>query len=252
MKLLKTLTAKPRVRGLLCRVAAGYLGLVHATGRWTLIGADGMAAYVTRGRPIIACFWHGRILMMIYAWRWTERRRMLISRHRDGRLIADIIARFGVSTVTGSSSRGGAPAVRELLAILKAGESIGITPDGPRGPRMRAQMGAVRLAQLSGAPLFPVSFGVRPRCMLSSWDRLVVIFPFARGAVIYGEPIEVPRNAGAEQLERIRALLERRLNEMTAEADRLTGYEAVAPAALPETTLPEAALPETALNETGS
>ena len=237
MSLLKTLTAKPQVRALLCRLAAGYLGLVHATGRWTLIGVDGMGAYVTRGRPIIACFWHGRMLMMIYAWRWAERRRMLISRHRDGQFIAGIIARFGVSTVVGSSSRGGTSAVRELLAILKAGESIGITPDGPRGPRMRAQMGAVRLAQLSGAPLFPVTFGVRPRRMLSSWDRLVVVLPFTRGVVIYGEPIEVPRNAGAEQLEGTRALLERRLNEITAEADRLTGYETVEPAALPETAL---------------
>jgi lysophospholipid acyltransferase (LPLAT)-like uncharacterized protein len=231
VNLLKTLTAKPRVRALLCRLAAGYLGLVHATGRWTLIGVDGMGTYVTRGRPIIACFWHGRMLMMIYAWRWTERRQMLISRHRDGQLIAGIIARFGVSTVLGSSSRGGMPAVRRVLAILKAGESIGITPDGPRGPRMRAQMGAVRLAQLSGAPLFPVTFGVRPRRMLSSWDRFIVVLPFARGVVIYGEPIEVPRNAGAEQLERIRALLECRLNEITAKADRLTGYEAVEPAA---------------------
>lgn len=235
MRLLKTLTAKPQVRALLCRLAAGYLGFVYATGRWTLIGVEGVGAYVTRGRPIIACFWHGRMLMMVYAWRWTQRARMLISGHRDGQLIADIIARFGVSTVIGSSSRGGTPAVRELLAILKAGESIAITPDGPRGPCMRAQMGAVRLAQLSGAPLFPATFGVRPRRMLSSWDRFIVVFPFARGVVICGEPIDVPRNAGAEQLERIRALLEHRLNEITAEADRLTGYPAVEPAPLRET-----------------
>lgn len=230
MKLLKTLMARPAVRERVCALAAGYLRLVYATGRWTLIGADGMGRYVTCGQPVIACFWHGRMLMMLHAWRWKERRQMLISQHRDGRLIAGIIARFGVDTVTGSSTRGGLPAVRQLLAILAAGESIGITPDGPRGPRMRAQMGAIRLAQLSGAPLFPVSFGVRPRRMLSTWDRLVLVFPFSRGVVIYGEPIEVPRAAGAAQLERLRGLLEQRLNEITTEADRLTGYPAVEPA----------------------
>ena len=230
MTLLKTLIASPTARAVLCGLAAGYLRLVYATGRWRLIGIDGMSAYVTRGKPIIACFWHGRLLMMLYAWRWKQRRQMLISQHRDGRLIAGIVARFGVATVTGSSSRGGAPAVRQLLGILKSGESIGITPDGPRGPRMRAQMGAIRLAQLSGAPIFPVSFGARPRRMLSSWDRLVLVFPFSRGVVIYGDPIDVPRDAGAAQLEHIRALLERRLNEITAEADRLTGYPAVEPA----------------------
>ena len=235
MKLLKSVIARPPVRAVLCSLAASYLRLVYATGRWTLIGVDGMASYVARGRPIIACFWHGRLLMMLYAWRWRQQRRqMLISQHRDGQFIAGIIARFGVSTVAGSSRRGGAPAVRQLLAILKSGESIGITPDGPRGPRMRAQMGAIRLAQLSGAPIFPVSFGVRPRRMLSSWDRLVLVFPFSRGVVIYGEPIDVPRAAGAPQLEHIRALLERRLNDITAEADRLTGYPAVEPAPLRE------------------
>jgi lysophospholipid acyltransferase (LPLAT)-like uncharacterized protein len=234
VKLLKTLIARPPVQAIVCRLAAGYLRLVYATGRWRLIGIDGMSAYVTQGKPIIACFWHGRLLMMLYAWRWKQRRQMLISQHRDGRLIAGIIARFGVATVAGSSRRGGAPAVRQLLAILKSGESIGITPDGPRGPRMRAQMGAIRLAQLSGAPLFPVSFGVRPRRMLSSWDRLVLVFPFSRGVVIYGEPIDVPRSAGAAQLEHIRTLLEHRLNDITAEADRLTGYRAVEPAPLRE------------------
>jgi lysophospholipid acyltransferase (LPLAT)-like uncharacterized protein len=234
VKLLKTLIARPPVQAIVCRLAAGYLRLVYATGRWRLIGIDGMSAYVTQGKPIIACFWHGRLLMMLYAWRWKQRRQMLISQHRDGRLIAGIIARFGVATVAGSSRRGGASAVRQLLAILKSGESIGITPDGPRGPRMRAQMGAIRLAQLSGAPLFPVSFGVRPRRMLSSWDRLVLVFPFSRGVVIYGEPIDVPRSAGAAQLEHIRTLLEHRLNDITAEADRLTGYRAVEPAPLRE------------------
>jgi lysophospholipid acyltransferase (LPLAT)-like uncharacterized protein len=234
VKLLKTLLARPTVRAVLCSLAAGYLRLVYTTGRWRLIGADGMAAYVDHGRPVIACFWHGRLLMMLHAWRWKQRRQMLISRHRDGLLIAGIIARFGVATVAGSSSRGGAPAVRQLLAILESGESIGITPDGPRGPRMRAQIGAIRLAQLSGAPIFPVSFGVRPRRMLSSWDRLVLVFPFSRGVVIYGEPIDVPRAARAEQLEHLRALLERRLNDITAEADRLTGYPALEPAPLIE------------------
>lgn len=234
MKFLKTLMARPMVREMVCALAAGYLRLVYATGRWTLLGSDSMGQYVTGGQPVIACFWHGRLLMMLYAWRWSQRRQMLISQHRDGRLIAGIIARFGVDTVTGSSTRGGSPAVRRLLAILASGESIGITPDGPRGPRMRAQIGAIRLAQLSGAPLFPVSFGVRPRRIMASWDRLVLVFPFSRGVVIYGEPINVPRAADGAQLEHLRALLELRLNDITADADRMMGYPAVEPAPLRE------------------
>lgn len=234
MKLVKTLLAKPAVQAALCRPIAGYLRLVYRTGRWTLIGIDKPAPYLESGKAVIGCFWHGRMLMMPYAWQWEGPFAMLISRHRDGRLISSTVGHLGITTIEGSSSRGGVNAARTLVDTLAGGVCIGITPDGPRGPRMRAQIGAIRVAQLSGAPLFPVTFGARRRRMLSSWDRFVVVYPFSRGVLIYGDPIHVARDADADALEQSRALLERRLNEITAEADRLTGHAAVEPAALRE------------------
>ncbi|TVR96161.1 MAG: DUF374 domain-containing protein [Rhodospirillales bacterium] len=223
--------ARSGTRAWLSRIAAAYLRLVYATGRWSVLGVDAVDRHCRSGRPFIACFWHGRMLLMPYAsWCWPCRFRMLISRHRDGRIIAETIQRLGTDTVAGSSSRGGAEAVRELIAALAAGDSIGITPDGPRGPRMRAQMGAIRLARWSGAPVVPVSFSARRRKVLSSWDRFIVIFPFGRGVLAYGEPIWVPADAGVEELEGLRSLLERRMNDLTAEVDRMTGHTPILPA----------------------
>lgn len=231
MKLFKTLLARPGTRAWLSRIAAAYLRLVYATGRWTFLGADSVDRHCGSGRPFIACFWHGRMLLMPYAaWCWPCRFRMLISRHRDGRIIAETIQRLGADTTAGSSSRGGAEAFRALVAALERGESIGVTPDGPRGPRMRVQMGAIRLARRSGAPIVPVSFSARRRKVLSSWDRFILIFPLSRGVLAYGEPIWVPADASVEDLEAYRSLLERRMNDLTAELDRMCGHEPIAPA----------------------
>ena len=86
------------------------------------------------GGPGDVIFWHGRLLMMPHVWRAGVPMNMLISQHRDGRLIADTIAHFGLGSVAGSSSKGGAAAVRQIVKAIRAGEYAGVTPDGPRGP----------------------------------------------------------------------------------------------------------------------
>jgi lysophospholipid acyltransferase (LPLAT)-like uncharacterized protein len=120
-----------------------------------------------------------------------------------------------------------------MSGLLDRGESIGITPDGPRGPRMRAKAGAIKAAQLSGAPVLPVSGAVGRRRILGSWDSFCLALPFSRGVIQWGEPIQVPRQASDAEMERLRLLLEDRLNGLTAEADRHFGHTAIAPAAAP-------------------
>ena len=155
---------------------------------------------------------------------------MLISQHRDGQIIARTVGHFGIKTVAGSSSKGGAQALRAMVKALKAGDCVGITPDGPRGPRMRATDGAVALARLSGAPIIPATFGAARGKVLPSWDRFLVAWPFGRGVIVWGDPIEVPRDADAAQLDASRLRVEGALNAITAEADRLTGRAPVEPA----------------------
>lgn len=230
MKPLKLLLATSSVRRMLCWILAQYLRFVHATGRWAYINEETPQRLWDQGQPMIGCFWHGRLWMIPWSWRWPGTARLLISGHRDGLVIADTIRWLGFKVATGSSSRGGKAAVRELLAALKAGETIGVTPDGPRGPRMRARMGVIRIASLSGAPIVPVSFGARRRRIVNSWDRFVVVWPFNSGVLIYGKEIRVPRHADAEALEQARRRLEESLNAITVECDRMTGHAPVAPA----------------------
>jgi hypothetical protein len=229
------------VRALACRIAAGYIRLVEATGRWTIENADAVSRCVAEGKPFIACFWHGRLLMIPHAWAYTAPMHILISHHRDGRLIAGALDRLGIRTISGSSSRGGDAAVLRMVRALRRGEYVGLTPDGPRGPRMRASLGVIRTAQRTGVPIVPVSFAASRRKVLRSWDRFVLALPFARGVIGIGDFIEVPPDADAETLERQRRRLEDDLNTLTRELDARFGFDAIEAAPPAESPTPLAA-----------
>lgn len=230
MRPLKSVLGNETVRRFLCWLGAQYIRLAHASGRWESVRDEIPRRLWDLGQPFILCFWHGRLLMMPYCWERQRPIHMLISRHRDGQLIAHTVRHFGITTITGSSTRGGAAALRTMLKALQAGECVGITPDGPRGPRMRASDGIVTVARLSGAPIVPAAYGIDRRRVLATWDRFVVPWPFARGVIAWGEPIHVPRDADAGVLEAARRQVEDGLNAVTAEADALCGCAPIEPA----------------------
>lgn len=211
------------------------IAVVRRTTRWrTVFSAQDAETRVRAAwageRPVIVAFWHNRLTMMPYCWPSDGPFHMLISSHPDGQLIARTVKHFGIDTVTGSSTRGGSEALRALVRLIKNGVSVGITPDGPRGPRMHASDGAIALARLSGAPILPAAVSVGRRVVMNTWDRLIVALPFGEGAMVWGAPIYV---TGESDPSAMRELLERELTWVSAEADRLVGHAPIAPAERP-------------------
>lgn len=230
MRLVKRIGRNEAIRGALCRLVAGYVWLVLRSARFRHEGDHAAQALWRDGKPFVIAFWHGRLLGMIGIWPRGKPVSMLVSQHRDGQLIARTIAHLGVGSVAGSTTRGGMAGLRGLLALLKAGTSVGITPDGPRGPRMRAAEGVIGVARLAGVPVIPASFSAASAVTLASWDRFMVPLPFTRGVFLWGEPILVARGADAPTREAARLRLESVLNDLTAEADRRMGRPATEPA----------------------
>lgn len=230
--LLKRALRSAAVQAVTSRLVGLYLDLALRTTRWTLVGAEHIAGALA-GEPVIAAFWHERLPLLPALWMQMRRQgatgtpRVLISKHRDGRFIAAVVARFGVTVVHGSSSKngsardvsekGGAAGVRVLLGVLEAGEHILITPDGPRGPRRRAAPGVAQLAALSGVSILPVGAQSRPRRTLPTWDAMVVPMPFGRGVIVCGPPILVPRDDWQASI----PVIEAALNEAAETADLL-------------------------------
>jgi len=230
VSILKKSLANNAVRGALTWTAAMYVRLVRWTGRWQKVGEDIPDGLLARGQPFIVAFWHGRLLMMAYAWKHCHMVHMLISAHRDGQLVSNMMERFGSKTVYGSSTKGGAVAFIQLVRILRRGEVVGITPDGPRGPRMRANPGIVLLAKTAGVPIVPLTYSASPLHIFRSWDRFALPFPFGRGVFMWGRPITIPADAEKAELEARRVELEDVLIDLTRRADEMMGRPAIEPA----------------------
>jgi lysophospholipid acyltransferase (LPLAT)-like uncharacterized protein len=214
-------------------IAAHYIRVVFATSRSTVVGGERLAAALGTGQPVIGCFWHGRMLMIPKLWNAAAPMYLLISDHQDGRLISRTIAHFDVGTITGSSSRGGVQALRAMIRALGDGNCVAVTPDGPRGPRMRAALGIAMAAKLSGAPILPASFSCTRAITVSSWDRFLLALPFGRLAFAVGEPVRVSDDADEAAMEAARGAIEAQLNQLTLQVDRLCGRKPVEPEAAP-------------------
>ncbi|MEK9971381.1 MAG: lysophospholipid acyltransferase family protein [Ferrovibrio sp.] len=214
---------------------AFYVRLVRNTTRWDIRGAEHPEAFWSENRPFILTFWHGRLLLIPPVWRSDRRMHMLISQHRDGELIARAMDPFGIGTVRGSAAKagkkdkGGSGALRMMVRQLKLNEYAGFTPDGPRGPRMRASTGVIAAARLARVPILPVTYAVKRRRVLNSWDRFILPWPFNRGVYLWGEPIDVHSDT-AESPEQAALRLETIMNGLCDEADRLCGHGPIPPA----------------------
>jgi hypothetical protein len=174
--------------------ATGAL-LVRALGRtWRveIVGREGFERVQSpSAEPCIFALWHARLLPFLYLHRGCGAA-VLVSRSRDGELIASALTRLGFVVARGSSTRGGHEGLMELLRFGGEGRGLGVTPDGPRGPAETLKPGLVALASRSGLPVVPVASAARAAWVAHSWDGFRVPWPFARVVAGYGEPLHLP------------------------------------------------------------
>lgn len=199
--------------------AYGAIKLLSRTIRVEEVHSEIPRSFWEKGIPFIGAFWHGRLLMMPIAYR-GRKLSFLVSPHRDGQVVGKALKRFGFHPILGSTYRKGFSAFKKMTKALANGSDIAFVPDGPRGPRYRAQIGVIELAKKTGRPIIPLSFSASKKKILNTWDQFLLPYPFSRGVFIWGEPIEVDPKATRDHLEERRILLERCLNELTEKADR--------------------------------
>jgi 3-deoxy-D-manno-octulosonic-acid transferase len=161
--------------------------------------------------------WHGRVIPFIAT---HEGRGIvgLVSEHRDGEYIARALGPLGFGVVRGSTTRGGSRALFDMAQRAREGCDIALTPDGPRGPTTAVRPGVIALAQRAGTPIIPVGVAARG-VVFPTWDRFLVPRPWARVAVVYGEPLVAPEREG--DLDACSEELARRIECATQEADRI-------------------------------
>ena len=161
------------------------------------LGEQHLRPYLERHEGALLTFWHGQLLPLacVMSFRHPV---ILVSEHRDGEIITQIIRHLGCGTVRGSTTRGGYRSLLEMARLGRAGQLLGITPDGPRGPRHTVHPGAILVAQRGGIPMIPLAAFAHPEKRLHSWDRFQVPLPGSRLVVSLGRPLYVPAELGPQ------------------------------------------------------
>jgi hypothetical protein len=228
--MLKRLLKTDLVRNLAAWLLALYMMGVRHTTRWERIGLEHAEPLWRSGRGLVWCYWHSRIMGAHATWPTdVQPCTMLTSPSRDGDITTAAIRHIKRGAIRGSATtkgraKGSIADFRALIGVAKAGGCVGLTPDGPKGPRLVLKEGPVRIARSAGAPILVSAWSIKGSRVLDSWDRTVLPPLFGRGVIVFGPVIEP-----GDDLEATRLAVEDALNAVTWQADDLAGLARVMP-----------------------
>jgi lysophospholipid acyltransferase (LPLAT)-like uncharacterized protein len=180
-------------------------------------GRDFRPAMLKANERYVYALWHEYLLVPMAHFNHPTAR-LLVSKHADGMIVAEMCKHMRMGVVRGSSKHGGTEAVRQLLRPSRY-RVLAVTPDGPQGPRRQVKLGVIYLAAQLGWPIVPVGIAYHKPWRLRSWDRLAIPKPYHRAVFVTAEPLVVPAGLDREDLERYRQKLQNTLQELTAKAE---------------------------------
>jgi len=194
--------------------------------RVRVVGEEAAHKQFSKYGRMIAAVFHQRFLpALAYVTKFRNFKPIvMISQSSDGELIASLASRLGLVPVRGSSTRGGRDALMAILRALKKNPGVIHIVDGPTGPKGVVKPGLMAMAQVTGAPIFPIIISAEKAWVMRSWDRFLVPKPFSTVTIRWGDPFPVPRGTRPEQLEELRKQVENLMLEAHAEADLKSGW----------------------------
>ncbi|MFA7228998.1 MAG: lysophospholipid acyltransferase family protein [Melioribacteraceae bacterium] len=199
------------------RFAGIAIRILINTLRIKIINGEKISELARERKNYVYAFWHGSMMLGWFINR-NSNAAALVSRSKDGDVLAGILEKWSYNVVRGSSSTGGNDALTGMILLLREGFSLAITPDGPRGPRYKMKAGAVIAAKKSGVPLFLAGIGIKNKIILKSWDKFEVPIPFSRVSVIYSDPLFFEGNLSYEETDSKIIECEELLNKLQKDA----------------------------------
>jgi len=225
-QLLRKITYSLLFQELICLLITAYMKLVFYSSKVTFVNHDKIFDAARDKTPLLISFWHNRLMMIPFI---TQKPKKiyksynfmtLASKHGDGRFVGKAMERFGLISIYGSSKDGRKASrgidfanMKKILTGLKSGLSLGITPDGPRGPNQKINGEIINIARISGAKIIATSYSTSRFKKLKTWDNFNIPLPFSHLCFYFDEMlIDVPKNADANEMEKIKITVENRMN----------------------------------------
>ena len=189
--------------------------LIARSIKWQYFEQSNKSTIFDNKHKYIFCCWHNKLFLGPHLLPRNRVINALQSSHSDGMITSVAFKYLGMNVILGSSKKGGMQAFRKMMKCLQLGESIAITPDGPKGPKEQVKEGIIKLAQISNTPIIPLVWATEKFKTINSWDDFVLPYPFSKGIYCYGKPINIKKNINVNQFELERQKLENELKRLT-------------------------------------
>jgi lysophospholipid acyltransferase (LPLAT)-like uncharacterized protein len=183
--------------------------------RWKCLVENEKSNILKNDQEYIFCCWHNRLFLGPHLLPRNRIINALQSSHSDGMITSLAFEYLGMKVILGSSKKGGMQAFRNMVKCIQLGESVAITPDGPKGPKETVKEGIIKLAQITQKPIIPLVWSTNKYKAFNSWDNFVVPFPFSKGVYSFGNPIYVKKKINDEEIEKARKNLENEIKRLT-------------------------------------
>tara|TARA_B100001123_G_C14918533_1_gene870762 strand:- start:102 stop:770 length:669 start_codon:yes stop_codon:yes gene_type:complete len=212
MKFKKKILKNNFIQKILALILAIYIFIVKKTSTINYIDLSIPKIYWKDNKPFILAFWHSQLMTISYTWKSKKKINILASSHSDGRFGAIVGKYFKLENIP-SSSKNGNLKIREIYKKLKEKKYVGITPDGPRGPKEIVSEGIIRIARATNTPIIPCGFWSSKNFQLKSWDSFLVTLPFSKCFFVWQKPLYIPKKTRDSDIKHYQELLKKMIDK---------------------------------------
>jgi len=217
MHIKKKLLKKKFVQNILGFFTFLYIRAVNLTSSIQFENESIPKQFWNNDKPFILAFWHSQLMMIGFAWKKKQNVNILASSHSDGRFGAIVGKYFNLNNIQ-TSEKNKSVSLRSIFKLLNDNNYIGITPDGPRGPKEIVSEGIIKIAKTSKVPIIPIGFWSSKNFKLKSWDSFLITLPFSKCSFVWNKPLEIPNNIQENQIQHYQQILEKKINESVKKA----------------------------------
>ena len=217
MQIKKKLLKNIIIQNILGFITSTYIYLVKFTSSIQYENQSIPEEYWKKDKPFILAFWHSQLMMVGFSWKIKKGVNILASGHTDGRFGAIVGKYFNLNNVP-TSNRNKSISLRPIFKLLNDKNYIGITPDGPRGPKEVVSDGIIKIAKTSKTPIIPIGFWSSKNFKLGSWDSFLITLPFSKCSFVWNEPIKIPYDIEDNKIQYYQKLLEKKINQSVRKA----------------------------------
>ena len=219
MKIKKKILKNIIIQSLLAFLAFIYIYLVKVTSKFQYENQDIPEKYWKNKKPFILAFWHNQLMTISFAWKINKKINILASGHSDGRF-GSLVGKFfnlnNISTYKGKNKN----ILRPIFEIIKNKDFLGITPDGPRGPKENVSEGIIKIAKANKIPIIPFGYWSSKNFKLGSWDSFLITLPFSKCSFVWEDPIYITKDLDQDQIRSYQDLIKNKINNAILNAKK--------------------------------